>query len=83
MASASLRSAERAARADTLRARALAPIDRAWALSRPLLRPGGRLVYFAGRSFDPAITRELPGRVRITEESDLESSGPLVIIGEQ
>jgi 16S rRNA (guanine527-N7)-methyltransferase len=67
---------------DVCFARALAPIERAWELARPLLRPGGRLVYFAGRSFDPAATEGLAADIRILEESDLESSGPLVIIAD-
>ena len=36
---------------DACTARAFAPPDRAWALARPLLRPGGHLLLFAGRSW--------------------------------
>src|SRR6266508_3997126 len=43
---------------DACTARAFAPPDRAWALARPLLRPGGHLLLFAGRSW----TAERPAR---------------------
>jgi 16S rRNA (guanine527-N7)-methyltransferase len=60
-------------------ARALAPLPRAWALAEPLLRPGGRLVYFAGEG------AEVPSRIagRATEvlpSPVLERGGPLVIM---
>ncbi|HEX6230517.1 MAG TPA: 16S rRNA (guanine(527)-N(7))-methyltransferase RsmG [Actinomycetota bacterium] len=59
--------------------RALAPLPQSWDLARPLLRPGGRLVYFAGSRRE---TVELPeaGEVRLLETPVLESSGPLVIM---
>ena len=54
-----------------------------WELARPLLRPGGRLVYFAGRRVDrDRLAAKVPV-IRILEDSSLDSSGPLVIIGEQ
>lgn len=37
------------ATADIVTARAFGPMDRSWAAAWPLLRPGGQLVYFAGR----------------------------------
>lgn len=61
-------------------ARALAPAERAWALARPLLEPGGRLVYFAGR--DAALPQRPPGASRLEAVRDpLASGGPLVIMG--
>ena len=64
---------------DVCFARALAPLTESWRLAVPLLRPGGRLVYFAGKVRAP---RSLPGasRVRIVASSVLESGGPLVIM---
>jgi hypothetical protein len=66
-------------------ARALAPPERAWTLAEPLLRPAGRLVYFAGaeeaRSTpDPAapMLRFLAPRGPL-----LESAGPLVIMARE
>lgn len=38
--------------ADLATARAFAPLPEAWRLAAPLLRTGGRLVYFAGASLD-------------------------------
>jgi 16S rRNA (guanine527-N7)-methyltransferase len=71
--------------ADVVTARAFGPVDRSWAAAWALLRPGGRLVYFAGRDLarpeeaarglrDP----EPPGEVHA--EGLVESYGPLVIM---
>ena len=69
--------------ADLCLARALGPLDRCWALARPLLGPIGRLVYFAGAGFDAARFADIPAQIHILGEPDLESGGPLVIIGPQ
>jgi len=69
--------------ADLCFARALGSIERSMASARPVLRAGGRLVYFAGRGFDPADHPEILDELRILDDPDLESSGPLVIIGRQ
>jgi 16S rRNA (guanine527-N7)-methyltransferase len=80
-----------ATRADRLRdpvdvcfARALAPLPAAWELSRHLLRPGGRLVYFAGRD-SQGPERSLPeaSSFRLLRSPVLASSGPLVIMTRQ
>ncbi len=69
---------------DVCLARALAPLPKAWRLARNLLRPGGRLVYFAGvgfRSPDP-----LPAGAssfRLLQTPVLASSGPLAIMTRQ
>ena len=71
-----------AERVDVVFARALAPVRPAWAIAEPLLRPGGRLVYFAGEGFRPDV--ELPDDVRATLLSpSLAPSGPLVIMARQ
>jgi 16S rRNA (guanine527-N7)-methyltransferase len=63
-------------------ARALAPPRRSWELGEPLLRPAGRLVYFAGIAFDPGT--DLPDEVEATiVPSSLAPSGPLVIMARQ
>jgi 16S rRNA (guanine527-N7)-methyltransferase len=64
--------------ADLCTARAFAPPDRAWQVAEPLLAPGGRLVYFAGRG-----AQQAPGDAPIssTRPARLESAGPLVIMG--
>jgi 16S rRNA (guanine527-N7)-methyltransferase len=71
--------------ADVATARAFAPLSRSWATAWPLLRPGGRLVYFAGRSVkDPlAAARSLtdpepPAAVKVP--TTLATPSPLVIM---
>jgi 16S rRNA (guanine527-N7)-methyltransferase len=67
---------------DLVFARALAPPTPAWGLSEPLLRPAGRLVYFAGQGFRPE--EDLPDGVRATLlRPSLAPSGPLVIMARQ
>jgi 16S rRNA (guanine527-N7)-methyltransferase len=67
---------------DVVTARAFGPVDRSWAAAWPLLRPGGRLIYFAGRRLrDPARmarSPEPPADVRTS--SVIASSPPLVIM---
>ena len=67
--------------ADVCTARAFAPLERAWPTAASLLRPAGRLIYFAGQGLDdPELAaREAPGAdrdVRII----LASGSPLVIM---
>lgn len=65
--------------ADVATARAFAPIDRSWKLAAPLLRPGGRLVYFAGEGLaDPEAAARGAGAEEVLV---LDSSAPLVIMG--
>ncbi len=67
---------------DVVFARALAPSGRSWELAEPLLRPEGRLVYFAGAGFDPHV--DLPVGVDATIVfGSLAPSGPLVIMTRQ
>ena len=49
--------------ADLAVSRAFAPLAKTWALAGPLLKPGGRLVFFAGRALeDPeAVARAAAG----------------------
>ena len=68
--------------ADACLARAFARADRAWEVAEPLLRPGGRLVYFAGPRWDAGSAP--PGvRVDVLDTPVLESAGPLVIMAQQ
>jgi 16S rRNA (guanine527-N7)-methyltransferase len=68
--------------ADLCFARAFAPLPDAWALASPHLRPGGRLVYFAGAGTAPAPEIGIPGArsVRTLPNPLLESGGPLIIM---
>lgn len=68
---------------DVCLARAVAPLPEVWKTARKLLRPGGRLVYFAGRAPEPA---EIPGDAvldDVLETPVLASAGPLVIMTRQ
>jgi 16S rRNA (guanine527-N7)-methyltransferase len=69
--------------ADVITARAFAPLDRTWPLAARLLRVGGRLIYFAGKTLgDPDRTaRAVPGPPRsVNVATVLESSTPLVMM---
>lgn len=62
-------------------ARAFSSLDESWEVARPLLRPDGMLVYFAGRGWQvPAAPPSGAGDLELWETPVLESSGPLVII---
>jgi 16S rRNA (guanine527-N7)-methyltransferase len=67
--------------ADLVTARAFAPLEMTWRVAHPLLRPGGRLVFFAG-SVAPLTTRpadpEPPAKVVV--DRTLANEGPLVIM---
>lgn len=70
---------------DVVTARAFAPLERSWRAAFRLLRPGGRLVYFAGRGLrDPLAAAasvaapEPPGEISLLRV--LESAPPLVIM---
>jgi 16S rRNA (guanine527-N7)-methyltransferase len=67
---------------DVVTARAFGPIDRSWAAAWPLLRPGGRLIYFAGRRLQNparmARSPEPPAEVRTA--AVIASWPPLVIM---
>jgi 16S rRNA (guanine527-N7)-methyltransferase len=71
-------------RVDVCTARAFAPLERSWEASYPHLRPGGRLIYFAGGAADlaasaRAIERPAPPET-IAVEPVVASSPPLVIM---
>lgn len=66
--------------ADLCFARAFAPLRDAWRSALPLLRPGGRLVYFAGAHIE--VPTPLPGAATVLELDSpvLESTGSLIIM---
>jgi 16S rRNA (guanine527-N7)-methyltransferase len=69
--------------ADVITARAFAPLSRTWPLAATLLRPGGRLIYFAGANLrDPnAAARGASGPPRtVTVDPVLATSPPLVMM---
>lgn len=66
-------------RADLVLARAFKPLPEAWRLVRPVLRDGGRLVFFAGAGSSPAAPRDAAS-VEVLRTPVLASSGALIII---
>jgi 16S rRNA (guanine527-N7)-methyltransferase len=68
--------------ADLITARAFAPLKATWKVAFPLLRPGGRLVFFAGEREDPAAAppTEPEPPVRVEWDRRLANRGPLVIM---
>jgi 16S rRNA (guanine527-N7)-methyltransferase len=71
-----------AGRFDVVTARALGDVGTTWRLAAPLIAAEGRLIYFAGASFD---RRDLPADTRATIEtsSGVANVGPLVIMARQ
>jgi 16S rRNA (guanine527-N7)-methyltransferase len=76
------RVAQMPALVDVALARAFAPLDEAWAQARGILRPGGRLVYYAGETTAPAAP-EGSAILEVLRTPVLESSGALVIMARQ
>jgi 16S rRNA (guanine527-N7)-methyltransferase len=70
---------------DVVTARAFGPLQRSWAVAWPILRSGGRMVYFAGRRMARpeetarSIRRPQPAAA-VDLARGLESSTPLVIM---
>jgi 16S rRNA (guanine527-N7)-methyltransferase len=72
-----------ALRVDLVLGRAVGSAAATWKLAQALLRPGGRVVYFAGRSWSPAQERRLAAMgvwSRICVEPDFPWQGPLVMM---
>jgi 16S rRNA (guanine527-N7)-methyltransferase len=68
---------------DACFARAFAPLPRTWSVARGVLRPGGRLVYFAGSEFGDPMAPEGAALEAVVRTPVLESAGPLVIMARQ
>jgi len=72
--------------ADVCFARAVADAAGSWRAAERLLRPGGRLVYFAGSTFEAATDVPIGVRARIlrpVRPVSLARAGPLVIMSRQ
>jgi 16S rRNA (guanine527-N7)-methyltransferase len=68
---------------DVCFARAFAPLPLAWSVARGILRPGGRLVYFAGTELGDPVVPEGAALEAVVRTAVLESAGPLVIMTRQ
>ena len=66
--------------ADVCFSRAFAALPKAWSAARPLLRPGGRLVYFAGSRAEAPKALRGASDVQMMETPVLERAGSLTII---
>jgi 16S rRNA (guanine527-N7)-methyltransferase len=77
------RVAEMPRQVDVALARAFAPLEEAWAQARGVLRPGGRLVYFAGSETAVPVAPEGSVILEVLPTPVLESSGALVIMTRQ
>ena len=64
-------------------ARAFASPFETWTALQHLLRPGGRVIYWAGQSFDGSVLAQAGVPFRLSTHSDLARTGPLVIMGPQ
>jgi 16S rRNA (guanine527-N7)-methyltransferase len=70
-------------RFDVCTTRAFAPPEGSWIASEPLLREGGRVIYWAGEGFDGSSLNARGVPWRVSTPSGLAESGPLVIMGRQ
>jgi len=77
------RVAEMPSPVDVALARAFAPLDEAWAQARGILRPRGRLVYFAGGETKVPVAPEGAVILEVLGTPVLESAGALVIMTRQ
>jgi len=68
---------------DACFARAFAPLPLAWSVARSILRPGGRLIYFAGAELLDPVVPEGAALEAVVRTAVLESAGPLVIMTRQ
>jgi 16S rRNA (guanine527-N7)-methyltransferase len=68
---------------DACFARAFAPLPRTWSVARTILRPGGRLVYFAGAELGDPVVPDGAALEAVLRTPVLESAGPLVIMTRQ
>jgi 16S rRNA (guanine527-N7)-methyltransferase len=64
-------------------ARAFASPTTTWQAAQRLLAQAGKLVYWAGESFDPDVLVDAGVQFRLSTHSDLARTGPLVIMGPQ
>ncbi len=63
--------------------RAFAEVDRAWKVAEPLLSPTGKLLFWAGRSFDAGAGVPAGVRVSVSAVPGLADAGPVVIMSRQ
>jgi 16S rRNA (guanine527-N7)-methyltransferase len=70
-------------RFDVCTARAFGDAGTTWSVVEPLLSPGGRLLYWAGASFDVGSTAVPGAHLEVCAAAAVAGSGPLVIMTRQ
>ena len=74
-------------RADLAITRAVGDLASSWAVADPLLKPGGRLLYFAGRTWSPppawGTAGGLDALCRVCSAPEFPWQGPLVIMSRE
>jgi 16S rRNA (guanine527-N7)-methyltransferase len=68
---------------DVCLSRAFAEPGRAWAIAESLLSPTGKLLFWAGRSFDVASGTPGGTRISVSTAPELADAGPVVIMTRQ
>lgn len=68
---------------DACLARAFGDAEEAWRMALPRLSPGGVLLYWAGRSFDPGRGAPEGALVTLFEPPPLANVGPIAIMTQQ
>jgi 16S rRNA (guanine527-N7)-methyltransferase len=68
---------------DVCLSRAFAEPARAWSIAEPLLSPGGKLLFWAGRSFDVSSGTPEGARISVSAAPGLADGGPVVIMTRQ
>ncbi len=63
--------------------RAFAEVGRAWTIAELLLSPTGKLLFWAGRSFDVAAGMPAGARMSVSAAHGLADAGPVVIMSRQ
>ena len=63
--------------------RAFAEVDRAWTIAERLLSPTGKLLFWAGRSFDVGAGAPAGARMSVSAAPGLADAGPVVIMSRQ
>ena len=67
-------------RADLVTARALGAASATWDATARLLTPGGRIIYWAGGTFDPARDRPHGASMELVTTAGVAMPGPLAIM---
>ena len=60
-----------------------AEVDRAWTIAERLLSPTGKLLFWAGRSFDVGAGAPAGARISVSAAPGLADAGPVVIMSRQ